>query len=104
ALWHVDRVTHEVTISDILTGEDGTIAFGPGDVAYSSLSVTYGSPPVRRVHVEAEVSWDQAAFGSIDITRQLTDAFRAAGTPGMGLISSLTGQGLADDWPAAGTS
>ena len=27
ALWHVDRITHEVTISDIIAGEDGIVEF-----------------------------------------------------------------------------
>lgn len=101
-LWHIDRVTHAVTASDILRGEDGTIQFGQGDVVHDSLDVSYGSPPVRRVRVEAEVSWDQAAVGTMDISPQLVEAFHAAGSAGEGLISSFTGQGLEEDWPEAG--
>ena len=103
ALWHIDRVTHQVTISDLLRGEDGTVEFGPDDVDYASLGVTFGSPPVRRVHVDAQVSWDQIAVGDLDFTDELLAAFAAAGSPA-GLVSSLTGQGLEEDWPEAGTA
>ena len=72
ALWHIDRVTHEVTISDIIAGEAGTLAITDHD--YASLSIRYGAPPVRRVRVDAEVSWDQVASGELDISRELVAA------------------------------
>ena len=100
-LWHIDRVTHAVTVSDILEGEDGTLALSGDEILRGSLAVTYGAPPVHRVRVEAEVSWDQAATGELDISRELIAAFAAAGS-GNGLISSYTGQGLEADWPEAG--
>jgi hypothetical protein len=98
-LWHVDRVTHAVTVSDINVGEDATLEITDHD--YASLSVSFGSPPVRRVRVEAEVSWDQIAEGTLDITEQLLAAFAAAGSPA-GVASSYTGQGLEADWPQQG--
>ena len=101
ALWHIDRVSHEVTISDIITGEDGTLAINVHD--YSSLRIVYGAPPVRRVRVDAEVSWDQAAAGTLDISQELVGAFGAAGSPPH-VISSFTGQGLEADWPEEGDS
>ena len=101
ALWHIDRVSHEVTISDIITGEAGTLAITDHD--YASLRIVYGAPPVRRVRVGAEVSWDQAAAGDLDITQELIAAFGAAGSPPH-VISSWTGQGLEADWPEAGDS
>ncbi len=30
-LWHIDRVTHAVTVSDIISGEDGTLAISDHD-------------------------------------------------------------------------
>ncbi len=98
-LWHIDRVTHAVTVSDIISGEDGTLAIADHD--YASLSVRYGAPPVRSVKVDAEISWDQIAEGSIDITAELLAAFAAAGSPA-GVVSSYTGQGLEADWPEPG--
>lgn len=100
-LWHIDRVTHDVTASDILTGEDGTVDFS-GGFFYDSLSVTYGSAPARRIQVTAEVFWDQAATGSVDLSGALIDAFKVAGTTVPHAITSLTGGGLTDDWPVEG--
>ena len=101
ALWHIDRVTHAVTVSDIIAGEDGTLAITDHD--YASLTIRYGAPPVRRVKVDAEISWDQTATGTLDITDELVAAFGAAGSP-PNLISSWTGQGLQADWPKEGDS
>jgi hypothetical protein len=97
ALWHVDRVTHDVTISDILIGEDGDII--PSAVIEGSVEIRPGQPPVRRVEVNAELGWQQTATGRLDISNDIKKAFNEAG--GMG---SLTGEGLLNDWPVAGTS
>lgn len=94
-LWHIDRTTHAVTVSSITQGEDG---LGDFDHFYSSLKVSYGSAPLRRVTIKATVSWDQAAEGIVDITGALLQAFAAAGSPS-GFVSSYTGQGLENDWP-----
>ena len=99
--WHVDRLTHLVTASHILNGEDGTIALGAGDYVYDSLSIARGQAPVRLVQGELQVHWPQAAQGRIDATQRLNQAFAAAGSSAS-LPSSLTGEGLADDWPAKG--
>lgn len=98
-LWHIDRTSLAVTVSDIINGEDGTITID--NFFYDSLDVSHGSMPLRKVRVEAEVSWDQMATGTVDATAQLVEAFRIAGsTPPR--ISSFTGQGLHDDWPEEG--
>lgn len=98
-LWHIDRVTHEVSVSDIIVGEAGTLSITEHD--YASLRIAYGAPPVRRVRVDAEVSWDQVATGDLDITEALIGTFGAAGSAGH-VISSWTGQGLEADWPEPG--
>ena len=101
ALWHIDRVSHVVTISDFNAGEDGTTDLA-GDFFYDSLAVSPLQPPVRKVRVEAEVSWDQAGAGTVDLRRSLLAAFRSAGTTLPHHITSYTGEGLEDDWPSAG--
>lgn len=101
-LWHVDRVSHEVSVSDIITGEDGATTFTGADVIAGSLSMSYGEPPLRRVSVEAEVHWVQQAAGTVDITDHITDAFRMAGTTDRNAISSFTGEGLYNSWPNPG--
>ena len=97
--WHIDRVTHLVTLSDMIEGEDGTIEIGEADIVAESLSMSYGQPPLRSVRIKAEVHWTQVGEGEVDCTIPLAEAFDAAGTDGEGRISSLTGDGLINDWP-----
>jgi len=99
-LWHIDRVTHEVTVSDILQGEDGIVDVS-GAFLRDSLTVDLGSAPVRKVKVTAEVSWDQTAAGNVDLTSTLLAAFAAAGSRN-GFATSYTGEGLMRDWPEEG--
>lgn len=87
ALWHYDRVTHEVTASDILVGEDGVESFGPGDAFYDSVSIQVNAAPINAISVKASVSWTQQATGTIDFG---THFFLSAG-------------GLIESWPKAGT-
>lgn len=100
-LYHIDRVTHVVTVSDILAGEDGTLDFAGGFFA-DSLSLDLGTAPLRQVSINAEVSWDQVATGEIDLTPTLVGAFAAAGTSRHGTATSFTGEGLMSDWPKDG--
>ncbi|PSJ55758.1 hypothetical protein [Pseudaminobacter soli (ex Li et al. 2025)] len=100
-LWHIDRITHDLTVSDILAGEDGTIEVG-GNFFRDSLDVRLSSPPARQVEVEAELSWDQIAAGNIDLTARLARAARAAGAGNGYSITTLTGEGLMRDWPQEG--
>lgn len=96
-IWHIDRLTHAVSVSSIISGEDGLLDLAEGDFAYDSLDVQYGAAPVRRVRVEAEVSWNQTAEGQMDISALLRSAFGGA-------IASFTGQGLEADWPREGAN
>lgn len=99
--WHIDRATHAVTLSDINAGEDGVLDF-TDNVIEGSLDVTVRQTPLRKVQVEAQVSWDQIATGSVDISGKLVEAAAAAGTTTKNAVSSMTGDGLAKDWPAEG--
>lgn len=103
AHWHIDRITHEVSISDIIEGEDGTVVL-PADAMYAnSLKMSYRETPATSISCEATVRWDQAAKGSIDLRTTIAAAFRAAGSP-PGVATSYTGQGLQEDWPEKGDS
>lgn len=99
--WHIDRTSLVVTVSDWITGEDGTIDLA-GDFIYDSLDVSYGAPPLRTVSLEAKAYWTQAATGSIDITARIAAAAKAANSGSNYYVKTLTGYGLIDDWPAAG--
>lgn len=101
ALYHVDRTTLEVTISDILDGEDGVITVE--NALYNSVSVSYGDSPLKRIDVTAQVSWNQVATGEIDLSRHLWTAFRSSGSLfNFPLVGSLTSDGLLSDWPKPG--
>lgn len=103
-LWHTDRVTHEVTSSNIIEGEDGNIELGTDDVFYDSVSIHYGAPPLHSVSMDASVSWDQKAAGTLNITQQVLRVFQAANSGTGFLIESYTGEGLKSSWPEAGKS
>ncbi len=97
--WHVNPVTHVVSISDCMTGEDGTLSFTAADILGPDIGVNVIETPLRSVTVQAEARWVQRATGEIDISKPLCDAFTAAGTPHPHVISSFTGDGLFLDWP-----
>lgn len=96
-LWHIDRLTHEVTSSDLLVGEDGTEVIGEGEEFYDSLRIGFGSAPLRKVQVTASVSWGQSAksevLGSIDLQTVIGNS-----------ILSYTGASLIENWPKTGES
>lgn len=94
-LYHIDRITHAVTVSSITAGEDGTAEFTH---FYDDMAISYGSAPLRRCTVTATASWNQLGSGDVDLTWPLLSAFAGAGSPA-GVVSSFTGQGLENDWP-----
>ncbi|MBZ9705391.1 hypothetical protein LB543_01435 [Mesorhizobium sp. ESP7-2] len=96
--YHADRVDHAVTVSDMLVGEDGLIDFGTVAVK-DSLGISIGQPPLRRVSVEASVTWDQVAVGTVEISPVVLKAFQTAGSGSKYAIRSLTGDGIMQDWP-----
>jgi hypothetical protein len=92
SLWHIDRVTHELTASDVLAGEDGNEEFAKSEVPYDSVQIMLDQPPLRSVTIDATVPWTQPAVGEINL--------RPTGYQ----IDSFTGDGLVNDWPDAGKS
>lgn len=95
-LWHVGRTDKLVTVSHILTGEDGTVVLSPAEVLAGLAGVSYGKP-VGKVRVVSSVEWTQAAAGTVDMSAFLRAEFG-------GRVSSYTGQGLESDWPSYGAS
>lgn len=116
AHWHIDRTTLQVTTSDIVTGEDGTMTFPDNAVFYDTLDVSYSSSPARQCVVEATVNWTQAGSGSFPLTNALIEAFKdshitkglasARGNPvsGNGLIALIPGKDMIERWPKPGAS
>ena len=101
AIWAYDRETHELSISDEITGEDGLVEFDgtseDGKVLYEGLGLTLTGGPLTRVDLEAEFNWTQQAQGGVDLTKAIVGGF-----PGSrGVINSYTLS--AADWPKPGT-
>ncbi|WP_291207099.1 hypothetical protein [Hyphomonas sp.] len=94
-LWHTDRITHEVTSSSLIEGEDGTIELG-GDVFQDGVSIAFKGAPLRKVRVEATCQWTQLGAGRVDISKQIKKLFPAD------RVQSLTSKGLLDEWPEEG--
>jgi hypothetical protein len=122
AQWHIARDTLELTHSDELVGEDGTLTIGEADHTYDSFNASYSQPPLSRIDLEGTLAWRQTGHGTIDVTWDVYNAavthksvYRTKGLIGpygrpafaaslkSGVISSLTGEGLKSDWPKPGT-
>jgi hypothetical protein len=99
-IWHYDRETHVVTVSDEISGEDGLVSFDGGSedgkVLYDGLSLSLSSGPLSRVDISAEYTWTQQARGTVDLTDYLVSHWPDAIN---GAIPSLN----ASDWPKRGT-
>ena len=99
-IWHYDRETHIMTVSDEITGEDGTVTFDgvseDGKILWDGLGLKLSSGPLSRVDVVADYTWTQQARGTVDLTGYLISSW-----PGSvnGIIPSLN----AADWPKHGT-
>jgi hypothetical protein len=65
AFWHIDRLTGLVTISDVLTGEDGIEEFyeADADVFSDTVQPSDGNTPVRALYLEATANWTQSDTG-----------------------------------------
>jgi hypothetical protein len=103
AIWHYDRETHVLSISDEVDGEDGLVEFDGTDeantVLYDGLGLTLTSGPLTRVDVNAEFTWTQLAQGTVSLTRYLLDHWMG---PGATYITSFNL--TAGDWPKTGAT
>lgn len=67
-LWHVDPVTHVVTVSDVIAGEDGVVEFAPDDAFYDSLKISISGSPLLVCEIDATVTWTQCdSRGSLGV-------------------------------------
>jgi hypothetical protein len=88
--WHIDRITHEVTTSNILVPEDGVEEFLEHEVPYDSVDISIAQTPIRNLNITGTVSWKQVHAGDIAI--------------GTYLFESYAGKSLIDDWPKPGAN
>lgn len=109
ARWHIDRTTLEVTTSDELIGEDGTLSIGEADHLYDDLTISYTGTPYSQIDIDVSLSWKQTGSGTIEITDQIYQVASkhydlAISRSKWGVIQTMTGEGLASDWPQGGAS
>jgi hypothetical protein len=90
ALYHVDRVSGQVSASDILLGEDGTVNFATADVFYDSVQLKLLQSPLVAINVKAEVQWEQQ--------------YRGAFYVGQWAFPTLGSDPFIGDWPKSGSS
>lgn len=89
-LYHTDRITHVVTTSDIIVGEDGVEDFPQSDAFYDGVQMTIGETPLASITVNASVNWTQRDTGVLEFN------------PGQ--VATWTGGNLVSDWPKPGTN
>jgi len=102
AIWHIDRETHAVTVSDILVGEDAPIELAPYEMDFQGLDMAPAGVPLTSVMVSAELTWTQLASGAVDLTEYITTNWPNEEIVAAGVISSFTFG--ADNWPQNGAS
>lgn len=88
--WHFDRVTHEVTTSDVLSGEDGIEEFDESDIPYDSLKSQLEHSPLSAVTIDATVNWTRTKGGTVDMGPQH--------------FLTYSGDGIFGSWPKPGAS
>lgn len=114
-LWHIDRVTHVLTASDILNGEDTQMDFVEGDAYYDSVQVSPNGQPVQRIDVTAAVTWAQTGAGEMDLTSMLVKRFNQISYPPTGIfgdsfsstgniIQVVAGDNMMSSWPKPGNN
>lgn len=87
AAWHINRTTGEVTVSDVLEGEDGTETFTEDETPYDSVKLTIDRPPLTEALVEMDVAWGQSWSDYVNL--------------GTWTFDSYAGDGILQDWPKA---
>lgn len=84
--YHIDPVTHEVTISDILNGEDGNVDITADQHFYDEMSADFDqNASITSILVDATVTWNQTGQGFIDM--------------GNRMIRSYAGDAIISEWP-----
>lgn len=89
-VWHVDPISHEVTTSDVLVGEDGTEEFGEDEILYEVVQMEIEQNPELSVSMDANVTWTQFATGSVTFANLN--------------FSTYSGDGIVSGWPQVNSS
>lgn len=104
ALWHIDPVTHVVTISDVCVGEDGIIEIDIDEGMRDSVNMTFTTPPAKRVNIFAQGAWDQMGVGSIELGNYINNGWNGPPIPGVVNSRAIVtyNSDLITKWPESG--
>lgn len=94
SLWHWDRVTGELGLSDLFQGTkslDVTDIFFP-----ESLTVTLSDLPLSQIDVSVKAEWVQQAEGEFNLYPRIAAIFPE------GIINTLTRESFLAAWPKVG--
>lgn len=97
--YHTDPVTHVVSTSNELIGEDGVEEFHIGDTLYGGFTMEGSTIPAASITVNADLIWTQQAQGQVSLTNYFLSNWPGAAN---GAIRSYTFQ--AGSWPSIGSS
>lgn len=89
-VYHVDHLTGVVSVSDILTGEDGNVNFTANQAFYDFLTQTVEQPPLTAVLMQMDTSWKQTWRGFVQM-------------PDFACLT-FSGDGMISEWPKPLTS
>lgn len=84
--YHIDPVTHVVSISDIINGEDGNVDITADDHLYDEMVADFDqTTSLTAILMDATVTWNQTGQGFIDMGHQS--------------IGSYAGDAIIAEWP-----
>ncbi|QCL83342.1 hypothetical protein CFBP5875_01370 [Agrobacterium pusense] len=86
-LFHIDPVTHEITLSDIID-YDRLVDLGPHYVR-DSMVPALGAPPIREASLNIVGEWAQSASGAVDISGKVNEGGGVNGRPTLTDVSSI---------------
>lgn len=94
-LFHIDPVTHEITLSDIID-YDRLVDLGPHYVR-DSMAPALIMPPVREASLNIVGEWTQEAEGEVDIASRVNSGAGPNGRPTLTDVSSIGESGDLDN-------
>lgn len=98
ALLHWDRKTGNITLSDIIEGNE-FVDLGP-EVIFDTVRTQIGDPPLQRVNVSIEAQWEQLGYGIVNCEPQIRAAFINTSIVEP-QINTLTPEAFEDAWQGA---
>ena len=92
-LFHWNRVTQKLELSDIFTGRQ---TLDLSDDIIGQYDLRFGEVPYSQVDVSLSAEWVQHLEGSFDLAPVIARRFSG------GIINTLTGRAFKDSWPREG--